>query len=37
MTMTGTGLMPLDQWWGLSPASTADSGLSCYCEIAAKP
>jgi hypothetical protein len=37
MNMTGPGLMPLDQWWGLSPANTAESGLSCYCGVATKP
>jgi O-methyltransferase involved in polyketide biosynthesis len=37
MEMTGPGLMPLDQWWGPSQATTAGSGLSCYCGIAAKP
>ncbi len=37
MEMTGRGLMPLDQWWGLRPATTGDSGLSCYCGIATKP
>ena len=37
MEMTGPGLMPLAQWWGSSPATTADSGLSCYCGIARKP
>jgi S-adenosyl methyltransferase len=37
MEMTGPGLMPLEQWWGSSPASTAGSGLSCYCGIARKP
>jgi hypothetical protein len=37
MEMTGPGLMPLDQWWGPSPATTAGSGLSCYCGIATKP
>jgi hypothetical protein len=37
MKMTGPGLMPLDQWQGLRPATTAASGLSCYCGIAAKP
>ena len=31
-TMTGPGLMPLDQWWG--PAS---GGLSAYCGIGRKP
>jgi len=36
MEMTGQGLMPLDQWWGPSQATTAGSGLSCYCGIAAK-
>jgi trans-aconitate methyltransferase len=37
MEMTGPGLMPLDQGWGSSPASTDGSGLSCYCGIARKP
>jgi len=37
MEMTGPGLMPLDQWRGPSPATTAGSGLSCYCGIATKP
>jgi trans-aconitate methyltransferase len=37
MEMTGPGLMPLDQWWGSGPATTADAGLSCYCGIARKP
>jgi O-methyltransferase involved in polyketide biosynthesis len=37
MEMTGPGLMPVDQWWGSGPATTADSGLSCYCGIARKP
>jgi S-adenosyl methyltransferase len=37
MEMTGPGLMPLDQWWGSSPAGPAGSGLSCYCGIARKP
>ena len=37
MEMVGPGLMPLAQWWGSGPASTADSGLSCYCGIARKP
>ncbi len=37
MEMTGPGLTPLAQWWGSSPATTADSGLSCYCGIAKKP
>jgi len=36
MEMTGPGLVPLAQWWGSSPATTADSGLSCYCGIARK-
>ena len=34
--LTGPGLMPLDQWWGSSEATTADSGLSCYCGVAVK-
>jgi hypothetical protein len=37
MEMTGPGLMPLAQWWGSSPATTAGSALSCYCGIARKP
>ena len=37
LEMTGPGLMPLAQWWGSSPATTAGSGLSCYCGIARKP
>jgi trans-aconitate methyltransferase len=37
MEMTGPGLRPLDQWWGSSPVTAADSGLSCYCGIARKP
>ena len=37
MEMTGPGLMPLDQWWGSGPDTTAGSGLSCYCGIARKP
>jgi hypothetical protein len=37
MEMTGPGLMPLDQWWGSGPATTAGAGLSCYCGIARKP
>ena len=37
LELTGPGLMPLDQWWGPSPATTAGSGLSCYCGIGAKP
>jgi O-methyltransferase involved in polyketide biosynthesis len=37
MEMTGPGLVPLAQWWGSSPATTADSGLSCYCGMARKP
>jgi hypothetical protein len=37
MEMVGPGLIPLAQWWGSGPASTADSGLSCYCGIARKP
>ncbi|MGD0603957.1 MAG: SAM-dependent methyltransferase, partial [Streptosporangiaceae bacterium] len=36
MEMAGPGLMPLDQW-GSGQASTAGSGLSCYCGIARKP
>jgi len=37
LEMTGPGLLPLAQWWGTSPATTAGSGLSCYCGIARKP
>lgn len=37
MEMAGPGLMPLAQWWGSGPATTAGSGLSCYCGIARKP
>ncbi len=41
LEMTGPGLMPLAQWWGSSPATTAgsdaDADLSCYCGIARKP
>ena len=37
LEMTGPGLMPLAQWWGTSPATTASSGLSCYCGIGRKP
>jgi hypothetical protein len=37
MEMVGPGLTPLAQWWGSDRASTADSGLSCYCGIARKP
>jgi hypothetical protein len=37
LEMVGPGLMPLDQWGGSGPASTADSGLSCYCGIGRKP
>ena len=37
LEMTGPGLMPLAQWWGSSPATTAGSGLSCYCGIGRKP
>jgi trans-aconitate methyltransferase len=36
MELTDPGLMPLDQWWGSSEATTADSGLSCYCGVAVK-
>jgi trans-aconitate methyltransferase len=36
MEMAGPGLMPLAQWWGSGPATTPDSGLSCYCGIARK-
>jgi S-adenosyl methyltransferase len=36
LEMTGQGLMPLDQWRGLSPATVAGAGLSCYCGIARK-
>jgi trans-aconitate methyltransferase len=37
MEMTGAGLTPVDQWRGSGPATTAGSGLSCYCGIARKP
>ncbi len=37
MTMIGQGLIPLDQWHGPGPATTAGTGLSCYCGIATKP
>jgi hypothetical protein len=37
LQMAGPGLMPLDQWGRSGPASTADSGLSCYCGIGRKP
>jgi trans-aconitate methyltransferase len=37
MEMAGPGLMPLAQWGGSSPATTASSGLSWYCGIARKP
>jgi len=37
LEMVGPGLMPLDQWRGSGPASTAESGLSCYCGIGRKP
>ncbi|MDQ2811544.1 MAG: SAM-dependent methyltransferase, partial [Actinomycetota bacterium] len=36
MEMAGPGLMPLDQWES-GPATTAGSGLSCYCGVARKP
>jgi hypothetical protein len=35
--MTGSGLQPLAQWWGSSPATADGPGLSCYCGIARKP
>jgi len=37
LEMTGPGLMPLAQFWGSSPATPAESGLSCYCGVARKP
>jgi hypothetical protein len=37
LEMVGPGLMPLDPWRGSGPASTAESGLSCYCGIGRKP
>jgi trans-aconitate methyltransferase len=37
LEMVGPGLMPLDQWRGSGPATTAESGLSCYCGIGRKP
>ena len=37
MEMTGPGLLPLAQWWGTAPATTSETGLSCYCGIARKP
>jgi hypothetical protein len=37
LEMTSQGLMPLDQWQGLSLATSAGTGLSCYCGIARKP
>ena len=37
LEMVGPGLMPLAQWRGSGPATTPDSGLSCYCGIARKP
>jgi hypothetical protein len=37
LEMTGPGLLPLAQWWGSSPATTAGPGLSCYCGVARKP
>ena len=37
MEMTGPGLLPVAEWWGSSPATTAGPGLSCYCGIARKP
>jgi len=37
MEMTGPGLLPLAQRQGSSAATTARSGLSCYCGIARKP
>jgi O-methyltransferase involved in polyketide biosynthesis len=35
--MTGSGLVPLAQWWGADPALSYSSGLSCYCGIGRKP
>ena len=37
LEMVSPGLMPLDQWRGSGPATTAESGLSCYCGIGRKP
>ena len=37
LEMVGPGLTPIDQWRGSGPATTADSGLSCYCGIGRKP
>jgi trans-aconitate methyltransferase len=37
LEVVGPGLMPLDQWRGSGPATTAESGLSCYCGIGRKP
>jgi O-methyltransferase involved in polyketide biosynthesis len=37
LEMTGPGLMPLAQWWGPGPATSADSALICYCGIGRKP
>jgi O-methyltransferase involved in polyketide biosynthesis len=37
LEMTGPGLLPVAEWWGSSPATTAGPGLSCYCGIARKP
>jgi hypothetical protein len=37
MELTGRGLQPLAQWWGTSPDTSSEPGLSCYCGIARKP
>jgi len=37
LEMVGPGLMPLDQWGESGLATTAESGLSCYCGIGRKP
>ena len=37
LEMADSGLMPLAQWSGPGPATTTDSGLSCYCGIGRKP
>jgi hypothetical protein len=37
MELTGRGLQPLAQWWGTSPDTLSEPGLSCYCGIARKP
>jgi O-methyltransferase involved in polyketide biosynthesis len=35
--LTGSGLVPLAQWWGAEQAAPDGSGLSCYCGIGRKP